>query len=220
MTPAFYSLGDGALVVHLGSKIDLELNRVAVALAHDLSVRPFPGMIEAVPAYSSLTIYYDAQLVEPVDNVRTRFDTVVAEIVERESKLTVNATAKGRLWRIPVCYDGPDLASLSERLELSIDAILQLHSQRIYRVYMMGFLPGFAYMGELDERLAVPRRATPRPRVEAGSVGIAGRQAGIYPMTSPGGWQIIGHTDAKIFDPSSAEPLLFATGDEVQFVPV
>jgi inhibitor of KinA len=201
-------LGDRALVLQFGNRIDPELNRQLTAFAMHLAQNPFPGFVEAVPCYASLVVHYDL----------AGFESVASVVLERwAARPAVELLPAARIARIPVRYDGPDLEAVAERSGLGVDTVIRLHSSRSYRVYMMGFLPGFAYLGELDERIVAVRRGTPRERVEAGSVAVAGRQTGVYPLASAGGWQIIGHTSLQLFDPNAAQPTLLQTGDEVWF---
>ena len=218
--PKIFPLGDNAITIDFGNEISLELNERAVSLAGDLNTYPFPGLIEAVPAYSSVTVFYD--LPQIGRDVRVNVFQEVQEIVNvRLSRMgPVNAT-ETRLIEIPVDFGDQaalDVDFLREHAGCTREECIDIFLSRTYRVYMLGFLPGFAYMGEVDDRIAVPRRATPRTKVPKGSVGIAGRQTGIYPLESPGGWQIIGRTDTELFTPDDSLSLL-RPGDRVRFVP-
>ncbi|MGB4847611.1 MAG: 5-oxoprolinase subunit PxpB [Saprospiraceae bacterium] len=217
------SLGDSALLVDFGNVISKELNGIVITLFNDLNKNPFDGMIEAVPAFSSLAIYYNLiTLRKKVQSANSIFAFVSELIEERIEKLEIKNLPSGKLLRIPVCYDdrfGVDLKNVAEHAGILPEEIIQLHSSRIYHVFMIGFLPGFPYMGELDDRICLPRKANP-VNVSAGSVGIAGRQTGIYPFHSPGGWQIIGRTPLNIFVKEKKPPVLLAAGDQVQFYPI
>ena len=177
-------------------------------------------MIEAVPAYSSLTIYYDVFLLkQSIQNKITAFEFMSGEVERFMMAEFETQTVPSNSIRIPVCYDeefGIDLRWMAEQKNISANEIMNIHCSKNYRVYMMGFLPGFAYMGEVDEKIAVPRKPAPQ-KIVAGSVGIAGKQTGIYPLNSPGGWQIIGRTSFKMFDAAKAEPCSLKAGDEVTF---
>jgi len=173
-----------------------------------------------VPCYCSLTIHYDIfSLRKYCIAGQTVFDHVRTSLLERLRDLEHTAPALSRVVKIPVCYEShfaPDLAGLSGAIKISVEEIIHIHTSVVYRVYMLGFLPGFAYMGEIDEKIAMPRKSEPVP-VAAGSVGIAGRQTGIYPLSSPGGWQIIGKTPVILFDAACENPCFLDPGDRVQF---
>ena len=213
-------LGDSALLIDFGNVIDESINKLVHAVFYQLQKDPIPGMIESVPAYSSLTIYYDVTFIRKKISVQeTAFEWVSGKVKEYLSRERIHVEEKGSFIRIPVCYEkeyGTDLDFIALLNQISIEEIIHLHTSAIYRVYMLGFLPGFAYMGMVDEKIAAPRKQFPAP-VEAGSIGIAGRQTGIYPLRSPGGWQIIGRTPLNLFDKEKENPTLFKSGDTVQF---
>ncbi len=214
-------LGESALVVEFGREISPELNDKAIALARRLNEKPFPGFREAVPCYASVGIYFDPLVFRPED--KSVFERVYTEVEARLNQLSVRSSVASRLIEVPVDFSdaaGPDLAEICEILSITRDRFIETYCGREYRVYMLGFLPGFAYMGELDPSIAFPRLPTPRLRVPRGSVGIAGRQTGIYPAESPGGWRLIGRTALELFDANRAEPSLFSPGDRVRFVAV
>ena len=223
MTSPFtiFPLGDSALIVEFGNVISEAVNRRVLALYEALQSLSLPYLTDLVPAYSSLAVHYDTvALVQALDEERSAFETVsemVRELLERKDES--REKAESRHFKVPVCYApryGTDLEEMARNKGLSIEEIVRLHTAGTYKVYMLGFLPGFAYMGEVDERLAVERRAEPRP-VSAGAVGIAGRQTGIYPLDSPGGWQVIGRTPLKLFHKKSDHPVLLAPGDTITF---
>ncbi|HLF01267.1 MAG TPA: 5-oxoprolinase subunit PxpB, partial [Anaerolineales bacterium] len=182
--------------------------------AHALAAEPHSGLRELIPTYRSLLVRYDALTTDYID---------VAAWVERRTAHTNTAPPnQTRVVEVPTVYGGehgPDLEWVAGHCGLSSEEVAQLHSRAEYTVYMMGFTPGYPYMGKLPPALEVPRLETPRARVRAGSVGIAGLQTGIYPLDSPGGWRIIGHTPLVLFDPNRASPFLFRPGDTVRFVP-
>jgi inhibitor of KinA len=215
-------LGDHALTVDFGNVISDELNREAIAICQRLAENPFPGLIETVPAYASATVFYDLATVRRAfPDCATAFDAVARFLHDTRNDLSESVGSETRTIEIPVNFDQAsalDLETAAASKDISPDEFLDIFLSQTYRVYMLGFLPGFAYMGEVDERIAVPRKLSPRTHVPKGSVGIAGRQTGIYPQDSPGGWQIIGRTDLKLFDTHRAEPCLFRAGDEVRFV--
>ncbi|MBC7950029.1 MAG: 5-oxoprolinase subunit PxpB [Chitinophagaceae bacterium] len=218
-----FPLGDAALTIDFGNTIDEIVNEKVLALYHQLKTKPIQGMIEAVPAYSSLTIYYDPvrNFKKTKDNI-TAYDHVASQLHEHLQEPIPKTSTESRQISIPVCYDSPfapDLASLAAAKNLTVPELIGIHTEREYRVYMIGFLPGFSYMGEVDERISAPRKAQP-VAVRAGSVGIAGKQTGVYPFHSPGGWQIIGRTPLRFFDPASDNPSLLKAGDIVRFISI
>ena len=205
-----FPLGDSALTIELGSRIDPEVNSRAIAMAATLQ---FDGLIEAVPAYASVTLYFDPPVL-----AHASAQSIALDAIE-----TLNPDAEGssELVEVPIRItpeDSPDLARVAEFADTDAEKVIETFLSRTYRVYMLGFLPGFAYMGEVDDRIAAPRLETPRTKVPAGSVGIAGKQCGIYPLGSPGGWNIIGRTDLKMFEPDADRPCRLKPGDEVRFV--
>ncbi len=208
-------VGDCALLVELGNEIDPVINQRVHALSALIESAGMNGVIETVPAYATLLIHYDP-LILTYDSARVFVNEKIAQMGE-------NANRKPRQIEIPVRYggvSGMDLEAVASFRGISSADVIRIHSQTEYIVYMMGFTPGFPYMGKLDERLIMPRLETPRTLVKAGTVAIAGEQTGIYPLDSPGGWHCIGMTDLKLFDPASDNPFLFAPGDRVRFVPV
>lgn len=205
-------LSDSAVLLRLGETIDPVINRQVRLLAAALTLDPFPGIIETVPGYASLTIHYDSL---------TLTHAQVCEWLESRLSLAAETASRPvKTVEIPVIYDGPDLDFVAAHCRLTIDEVIRLHTSTPYIVYMMGFTPGFPYLGILPEALRVPRLETPRPKVPAGSVALAGVQTGIYPVDSPGGWRLVGRTALTLFDPQREPPFLFAPGDEVRFVPV
>jgi inhibitor of KinA len=206
-----FPLGDSAITLDFGNVIDEKINEQVIAIFHSLQKEPLPGMIDAVPAYSSLTIYYDVfQLRERALVKKTVGEWMSGELEKRLQSFVPGNDPFSRSFRIPVCYEKEfalDIEEIAAIKNLSIGQLIHIHTSISYKVYMLGFLPGFAYMGEVDKQIEMPRRIQPRQRVEPGSVGIAGRQTGIYPLASPGGWQIIGRTPVKLFE---ASPILVA----------
>ena len=222
--PRIFPLGNGALTVEFGRELSVALNESAIALANYFDANPFPGYIECAPAYASTTIFFNVPLVRRSHpEYRTAFDAV-KELVESILPIyEIAPTVEGRRVEIPVRFTeeaGPDLSIVAEANGLTEQSVVDLFLSVDYRVYMIGFLPGFPYMGEVDERIAVPRKTSPRLKVPKGSVGIGGRQTGIYPFDSPGGWQIIGRTDLSLFDPAKRDPCLLEAGDTVRFVDI
>ena len=179
-------------------------------------------MIESVPAYASLAVFYDTLTIKQQQtNFTTAFEFIQQCILQLISKIDNQPDDKtNTIIRIPVYYNGADLNEVASLRGLSVEELIQIHTAVTYRVYMTGFLPGFAYMGTVDERIVTPRKEQPRLYVPAGSVGIAGGQTGIYPSDSPGGWQLIGNTPLQIFDKNKKDPCLLKAGNQVQFVSI
>lgn len=217
----FFSLGDNSLTVEFGNEISVELNNQVLELANFFDRNPFEGFVESIAAYSSLTIFYDLKKVrKSFNSFPTAFDAISNLIEKAYKNLEKTQKPDSRLVEIPVCFDdefAPDLNFVATQNNLSTKDVINIFLGRIYRVFMLGFLPGFAYMGEIDERIATSRKSAPRQTVPIGSVGIAGKQTGIYPLESPGGWQIIGKTPQKLFTPEAENPTFFRVGDSVKF---
>jgi inhibitor of KinA len=215
-----FALGDSAFTIDFGNIIDDTLNDVVISIFKKLRDQPIEGITEAVPAYSSLTIYYnvvDLRIKIPAE--QTVFDWMKNKVQQLLQQKIEDHQHENRIIKIPVCYNkefAPDLESATSYLKISSEEIIRIHTSKTYRVYMLGFLPGFAYMGEVDEKIVIPRKLQPVP-VSEGSVGIAGKQTGAYSLNSPGGWQIIGRTPQKLFDKEKSEPVLLRSGDSVQF---
>ena len=199
-------MGDTALFAELSTRLDTAINTRAIALATALKKRR--DVRQAIAGYASVTVQFDPELATHES---------LAAAIKRLAAKRPPMDEPGRLHRIPVTYDGPDIEEVGERLQLSREKIIELHTRPIYRVFLVGFVPGWAYFGPLPEELALPRREVPRTLVPAGSVAIAGRQSGIYPLPTPGGWHLIGRTSVKLFLPDSDPPCLFRAGDRVKF---
>lgn len=207
----FLPLGDQAVRVEFGREISPDIQarvrRFCAALERD----PIPGVVEWTPAYATVAVYYQPSVI--------RYEALCAVLQERLTSRCTASLPPPQLIEIPVRYDGPDLDFVAAYHQLRPAEVVALHAAPTYLVYLLGFLPGFPYLGGLPETLATPRRETPRPRIAAGAVGIAGAQTGVYPWESPGGWQIIGHTSLCLYDPSRQPPALLRAGDQVRFVP-
>jgi KipI family sensor histidine kinase inhibitor len=207
--------GDSVLVLELEERIDVATNGRAVAAAAAVEAARIPGVRDVVPTFRSVGVHFDplrADRARLVDRVQRAATEPLAPAAVRSSAI-----------RIPVRYGGeggPDLAAVAEFGGIDEAEVIARHAAPTYRVFMLGFLPGFAYLASVDPVIAAPRRAEPRVRVAAGSVGIAGIQTGIYPMESPGGWQLIGQTPVRPYDPARQPPFLFRAGDLVQFYPM
>jgi inhibitor of KinA len=219
MQPTILPLGDSALTVTFGSSIDEETNLKVLSLFMLLKQQSSSEIIDVIPAYASVTVVYDVYWISR--EIKSSPFTYMYDKVEKLiDRLHVQKSSTLKVVEIPVCYDpslGTDLAHMSKNKQISIEEIVQIHTSTTYHVYMIGFLPGFAYMGKVDERIATPRKAVPDLKIPAGSVGIAGEQTGIYPFDSPGGWNIIGRTPLKMFNFNAPSPCLLEPGDKVSF---
>ena len=202
--------GDRALLVTIGRTIDPSLLGQVLALDKALSGRRLSGLISTVPAYASLLCHYDPGVTDAA--------RLEAGILKLEGHVDT-AMALGSVVDVPTRYDGPDLARVAVTTNLTPAGVIELHAGREYLVYCVGFAPGFTYCGALPDQLSVPRLASPRLRVSAGSIGIAGRQTGIYAVESPGGWNLIGRTALRLFDPAADPPARFKPGDRLRFIP-
>ena len=204
-------MGDAAITIEFELRIDPAINTRVLAVADAVRRSNHGGVRDVVESYCAVTVEYDP--------VRTDVERVTRDL-EAAAGRERGGAVDGREHTVTVCYGGdfgPDLAAVAAFAECSEARVIETHGAAVYRVYMLGFLPGFAYMGPVDERIAMPRRESPRLRVPAGSVGIAGRQTGVYPVLAPGGWQLIGRTPVKPFDLERSEPFLLAPGDRVRF---
>lgn len=214
MRPDIEFLGDAALLLRFGAHIDPAVNDAVLAAAERLREAALPGILDVVPAYASLTVCYDPGV------------WWAGELRAHIAALSFPAAARpagGAEVQIPVCYEpefAPDLDAVCAHTGLDAAEVVCRHQAVAYRVYFVGFVPGFPYLGELDPALHVPRRATPRREVPAGSVAIGGGQTGIYPLVSPGGWQLIGRTPLALFDAAREPACLLRAGDRVRFVAV
>lgn len=216
--PRVSMAGDTAIVVTLGDSIDPAVSRRVLALGRRIMAERQPGVIEAVPGLAALTIHFDPDLVDP-----EALAAQLSALVREDPSAAEDARPSPRRWLVPVCYDrdlGPDLDEVASRSGLPVEEIVARHSGTDYHVYMLGFLPGFPYMGDLDRELRLPRRPSPRLAVPAGSVAIAAAMTAIYPLQSPGGWHVIGRTPVRLFDVDADPPALIAPGDSVRFRPI
>ncbi|MDK2854312.1 MAG: inhibitor of KinA [Thermococcaceae archaeon] len=213
MFPTFKPAGDSAVVIIFGNEIDEDLNRKVHAVARTIEEENPEWLVEVVPTYTSVYVYYNSLKVSYAEAVEALKPFLPAEPGKEEERIV----------EIPVAYGGefgPDIEFVAQYNGLTVEEVIEIHSKPLYRVYMLGFLPGFAYLGGMDERIATPRLEKPRLKVPAGSVGIAGKQTGWYAIESPGGWRIIGRTPLKTFDPSKNPPSIVKAGDYVKFVPI
>ena len=204
--------GDAAVTVEFGNEISPEIGAMVRAFRNNVEKSRIKGIIELIPTFRSVTVCYDPCIIN------------YAKLTKKLTKLAPTgnegASSGGRIFVIPVCYDGDfgcDLESVAEFTGLDREEIIKRHTAPDYQIYMLGFLPGFPYLGGLDKTIAAPRLESPRKEIPAGAVGIGGEQTGIYPLVSPGGWRLIGRTPVKVYDPNRAEPVLYAAGDYIRF---
>jgi len=220
-----YPISEGAVSVEFGEAIDESVMQQVNGFNKLLNEIPFPGMRQTVPAYTTLSVFYDPLvLIEGTLPGITCYEKVCRYLQQlmKGYELSI-ATVEDDLVNVPVCYGhpfGPDLDYVAVYHKLTADEVIRLHSSAVYKVYMIGFIPGFAYMGGLAAALETPRKATPAKAVPAGAVGIAGKQTGIYPLETPGGWQIIGQTPVQLFNAERQPPALLKAGDRVKFEPI
>lgn len=207
--------GDSSILVEFGKEISPEINSKITSTVKLMKEQHIEGVVDIIPAFCSLLINYDPRVIS-FDELKERMQCLV--------KIETKAGAvKKKIYEIPVCYGGeygPDIAYIAEHAGLSEEEVIKIHSSQDYLIYMLGFLPGFCYLGGLDERIHTPRLANPRIKINAGSVGIGGSQTGIYPLDSPGGWQLMGMTPVKTYDPGRNVPILVEAGDYIRFMPV
>ena len=220
--PSFqlYPLGDNAVVLQFGDTISPAINETIRSYARALEEHPLDGLIEWVPGYTTLTLFYDPWLLSK-EGQEDPYQRLVNHINSFAATTRKSKSSRSRLVEIPVCYGGdagPDLEIVARHNSISPEEVVALHSQSEYRVYMIGFAPGFPYLGGMNSRISAPRKDSPRLRIPAGSVGIAGGQTGIYPIETPGGWQLIGRTPLKLFNPAQNPPTLLQAGDRVRFI--
>ncbi|MGD6776048.1 5-oxoprolinase subunit PxpB [Sutcliffiella horikoshii] len=212
----FHPLGDTGLQVLFGSDISVETNQEIRLFADQLKKQEIDGVIEWVPAYTTLTIFYQPDKIIYKDLCK-KLEDIQARLQKED------VPSNSIVYEIPVLYGGevgPDLSEVASHNGCTEDEVISIHSARSYLIYMMGFVPGFPYLGGMAKEIATPRRENPRAKIEGGSVGIAGEQTGVYPLETPGGWQIIGRTPVKLYEPEREEPILLSAGAYIRFVPV
>ena len=212
-----YPCGDCAVTLQIGAEISEQVNREVVCALNTLRKADIIGVVELVPTYTSICVHYDPAMLS--------YETLQRTIERMEINLSEdNQETTGRIVEVPVCYGGeygPDLSFVAQHNGLTPEEVIKRHSEGEYLVYMLGFLPGFAYMGGMDASIACPRLESPRTKIPAGSVGIAATQTGIYPLSSPGGWQLIGRTPLKMFAIHGDQTqFALSAGDRVRFVPI
>lgn len=214
--PAVTPLADSALTITLGDRADAATSALVRVVAAGIRVAALPPVRDIALGYAAVTVWYDA--------LHTSYETMATAlmpiVMQAATAAPGTGVPAGREHEIPVRYDGPDLDEVAQRTGLSVSDVIARHAGRVYTVYFLGFVPGWAYLGDLDPSLVVARRTEPRSRVPAGAVAIAGAQTGVYPYAIPGGWHLIGRTSAELFDPMRDPPAVFAAGDRVRFVQV
>lgn len=219
----YYACGDHAVTIALGNGVSVAINQQVMRLYRYLVAQKKEAVLDIIPAYTTLTVVYEPLLLMRKYPGRSPYGMMQNWLQRSVAQMNDVPEQSARKMEIPVCYDSslaPDMETLAALHQLPVEEVIRLHTATTYRVYMIGFLPGFAYMGSVHEKIITPRKAIPRTRVPAGSVGIAGEQTGIYPLDSPGGWQLIGQTPLQLFDVQQVKPCLLQPGDEVQFYPV
>jgi KipI family sensor histidine kinase inhibitor len=220
MTPRILQAGDSCIVVEFGNSIDMEINARVQALREEIEKRPFRGFIETVPTYRSLAVCFNPVLAPD------GLDKLLLDLAEgAENAKSEKSTAEGKrkLLVVPACYEGdfaPDIEKVAAHTGMSTDEIIRRHCANDCYCYMLGFVPGFTYLGGMDPSLETPRLKEPREKIPGGSVGIAGKQTGIYPIDSPGGWNLIGKTPLRMFDPARTPAIFMEAGMWMRFTPI
>ncbi|WP_048600823.1 5-oxoprolinase subunit PxpB [Rubeoparvulum massiliense] len=215
----FSPLSDTSIIIDFGGSISVEKNQQILNFVDVICSDPFPGFLEAVPSYTTVTIFYDPLVIQHA----FPYEYVCQWAEEKLTKLVEQKRPASKLVQIPVCYDqalGPDLETVAAYHQRTTEEVIHLHTSQRYHVYFLGFSPGFPFLGGLDPAIATPRKSTPRLKIPAGSVGIAGQQTGVYPLETPGGWQIIGRTPLRLFSLEQEHPTLLQPGDQVEFIPI
>jgi inhibitor of KinA len=220
---SLYPLGDSAVVIQLGDAIEIDTHEKVKNVTAFFENNPQSWLIETIPAFTTVTLFYDPMEILQIRKDGLPYKVVCSILKELLSGELEGNPAPARVMEIPVCYGGkygPDLEEVADARGITMEEVISKHTAGDYLVYMIGFAPGFPYVGGLDPDLATPRRKSPRLKIPAGSVGIAGDQTGVYPIESPGGWQLIGRTPLSLFRPADDTPSLLQTGDRIKFVPI
>lgn len=211
----YLTAGDKALTIEYGDEISEDISNKVRSMMVALESNEIEGIIEVVPTYRSLMIHYDALIIG--------YDDLIKELKLLEDKLEDISLAEPEVIEIPTVYGGeygPDIENVAKHNGITVEEVIKIHSSKEYLIYMLGFTPGFPYLGGMDEKIATPRLKEPRTKIDKGSVGIAGSQTGIYPIDSPGGWQLIGRTPLKLYEPNREVPILLKAGNYIKFVPI
>lgn len=212
--PKILPVGDKAIVVEFGDEISIECNNKVLSLYKNITSKKEPFIISSIPTYRSLLIKYD-----PLKISYSELIEKINEELKQQKDLDMNP----QIMEIPVKYGedfGPDIEYVAKHNNLSVDEVIKIHTKSLYRIYMIGFTMGFAYLGGMSEKIETPRLEKPRTKIPAGSVGIAGKQTGIYPVESPGGWRLIGKTPVKLYDPHREDPILVKPGNYIKFIEI
>lgn len=215
MKHSFLQNGDTAITVCFENEISKEVNGFVTSFTCAVEQKGIKGVIELIPAFNSVTVLYDSTVIS-AGTLKIKLERIIKKLGNSQQSSAV-------LYKIPVCYEeefSPDMKNVEAHTGLSREEIIKIHSSTDYLIYMLGFLPGFAYLGEMDKRLATPRLDSPRVEISRGAVGIGGEQTGIYPVASPGGWQLIGRTPVLVYDRERENPILYKSGDYIRFVPI
>ncbi|MRG86302.1 5-oxoprolinase subunit PxpB [Salinibacillus xinjiangensis] len=221
-----HPLGDHAVIIELGTEINLDTHQKVKIVTALLDEHPEEWMVEYVPAFTTVTVFYDPiKVLNHLNDSSGRlpYDLVCQQLKVKLTNVTTGNDTESRIVEIPVLYGGdvgPDLHTVAEKNHLTPQEVIDIHSGGDYLVYMIGFAPGFPYIGGMSNEIATPRRKTPRLNIPAGTVGIAGQQTGVYPIETPGGWQLIGKTPIKLFRPNHDQPSLLQAGDQIRFKPI
>ncbi|MED1440026.1 MULTISPECIES: 5-oxoprolinase subunit PxpB [Aeribacillus] len=208
-------LGDTGIIIQFGTEISEAIYQQIRQYVYWLEQSCIEGIVEWVPAYTTLAVFYRPNIIS--------YDELSQKLLKIGEKIESMPVPDPIVIEIPTLYGkeaGPDIQFVAETNGLSVEEVVKIHSSSDYLIYMIGFVPGFPYLGGMDKRIAAPRKKTPRSRIPAGSIGIAGEQTGIYPLETPGGWQIIGRTPVKLYDPQKQDPILLKAGDYIRFVPI
>lgn len=223
MNYTLYPLGDQAIIIELGNKIHPSVQQKVQAVSVFIEERLQDWIRECVPSFTSVAVYYDPYKIKKLEMAASPYQFICEKIANLLQFIELDNIKKSRVVEVPVCYDqefGPDLLYVAEYNNLTMEEVIHIHSSGEYLVHMIGFAPGFPYIGGMSTKIATSRRESPRLKIPAGSVGIAGIQTGIYPIETPGGWQIIGRTPLPLFLPNQNPPTLLRAGDTIKFVPI